>query len=167
MWPLQKDRYKRMRQVGTHSLNFVYSCDMHIIVHVLTHTHPHTLTHSHHSPCTSHIIHYTLHNTHTYMDNTCHACGTVHCTTDPQAHTKKTHVDRNSIGHRPIGSHTNHLILSIICWETGPSRWEMRRTWCCRPGESLYTKWKGHICKYMPLELTGAIFVNSPKVILV
>ena len=105
-----------MRQVGTHSLTFVHSCDMHIIVHVLTHTHPHTLT-----PYTLHIAHYLTHHTHytlyipyTYTDNTWHACGTVHCTTDPQAHAKKALVDRNSIGHCPIGSHTNRLILSII-----------------------------------------------------
>ena len=92
-----------MRQVGTHSLTFVHSCDMHIIVHVLTHTHPHTLVYilhiTHHTHCTSHIAHHTLHITHhthytfsipyTYMDNTWHACGTVHCTTDPQAHSKR------------------------------------------------------------------------------
>ena len=105
-----------MRQVGTHSLTFVHSCCMHIIVHVLTHTHPHTLTPYtlHIAHCTLHITHYTLHDTHTYTDNTWHARGTVHCTTDPQAQAKKTLFDRNSIGHCPIGSHTNRLILSKI-----------------------------------------------------
>ena len=53
--PLQKDHYKRMRQVGTQTLTFAHTYDMHIIVHVLTHTHPHTLT-----PYTLHIAHYTL-----------------------------------------------------------------------------------------------------------
>ena len=55
-----------MRQVGTHSLTFVLSCDMHIIVHVLTHTHIHI---TYYTPYTLHITHYTLHNTHTYTDN--------------------------------------------------------------------------------------------------
>ena len=56
-----------MRQVGTHSLTFVLSCDMHIIVHVLTHTHIHI---TYYTPYTLHITHYTLHNTRTYTDNT-------------------------------------------------------------------------------------------------
>ena len=59
----------RMRQVGTHSLTFVHSCGMHIIVHVLTHTHPHTLT-----PYTLHIAHYTL----PYTPHTLHLVHSVH-----------------------------------------------------------------------------------------
>ena len=54
------------------------------------------LTHSHHTHCTLHITHYLTHHTHytlsipyTYTDNTWHVCGTVHCTTDPQAHSKR------------------------------------------------------------------------------
>ena len=45
-----------MRQVGTHSLTFVHSCDMHIIMPVLTNTHPQTLA--------PYILHITLNITH-------------------------------------------------------------------------------------------------------
>ena len=59
--------------------------------HILILTHSYTLNTLDHT-------HYTLSLPCTYTDNTWHACGTVHCTSDPQAHAEKTLVDRNSIG---------------------------------------------------------------------
>ena len=56
-----------MRQVGTHSLTFVHSYGMHIIVHVLTHTHPHTLT--------PYPLHITLYTTHTPIRIQCRTSG--------------------------------------------------------------------------------------------